>query len=671
MNTIPLSSTTIGNQIQRDAVTTSLIVTSDPHLLVPETASGVENPLFIEKKDGKSAIAVDILPLEAPSFEDGNGVIGGSGGSGGGGTVNSVTSGNTDTITIGGTASDPTVAANTAAVTTLSPNLATGSQIAAYVNSLVTSPYQFQGAYDPLTNTPVLASPPVTAIPLSQGDAFVVTQAATSGASLFFGQALSALDIIVADVNIPVGTTTVLTNYTIIERNIDIATETIPGLASFPTTGGLVVDGAGAVSLETIVPPVTGVYTNADITVDDKGRVVTAASGTAGTMSSWQLSGDSGGSQSVTDADNVQILGGSQITTVSSANTTLTIDLAQSLNLTDLTVTNTIQGSINGNANTATSATSATSAGIVTNPAQPNITSVGTLTDLTVTNTIQGSINGNANTANTASTANTANFASSAGSASSAGIVTNPAQPNITSVGTLTNLTVTNTISGSINGNANTANSTGFASSAGFATNAGSANSASVVTNSAQPNITSTGILQNFTSTGIDDNASSNAMTIDSQQDVQFRNGPFFYGTAARAFATITGPGTIPAANRIPSPSISTTVSTFRGVNPGGGNTEGPATWIIAIKVNYNSAVYYHNLVGSVVKSTPWWNNAGDAWTPVQLSHHNANPVDVEISFVPNTTASGAQQIKIRVAAGGSAFPFTGDIKFTGVKLFQ
>jgi len=136
MNTIPLSSTTIGNQIQRDAVTTSLIVTSDPHLLVPETASGVENPLFIEKKDGKSAIAVDILPLEAPSFEDGNGVIGGSGGSGGGGTVNSVTSGNTDTITIGGTASDPTVAANTAAVTTLSPNLATGSQIAAYVNYL-------------------------------------------------------------------------------------------------------------------------------------------------------------------------------------------------------------------------------------------------------------------------------------------------------------------------------------------------------------------------------------------------------------------------------------------------------------------------------------------------------------------------------------------------------
>jgi hypothetical protein len=665
MNTIPLSSIMSGNQMQRDAITTSLIITSDPHLVVPQTTNGVLNPLFNNKKDGKSAIAVDILPLEAPSFENGDGSSGG-GGSGGGGAVNSVTSGNTDTITIGGTVSDPTVVANTAAVTTLSPNLATGSQIAAYVNSLVTSPYQFQGAYDPLTNTPVLASPPVTAIPLSQGDAFVVTQAATSGASLFFGQALSALDIIVADVNIPVGTTTVLADYTIIERNIDIATETIPGLASFPTSGGLVVDGAGAVSLETIVPPVTGVYTNADITVDDKGRVVTAASGTAGTMSSWQLSGDSGGSQSVTDADNVQILGGSQITTVSSANTTVTIDLASSLNLTDLTVTNPINADITGSASSAGSATTATSAGVVTNPAQPAITSVGTLTGLTVTNTISGSINGNANTANSAGFANSAGSAGSATTANSAGIVTNPAQPNITSVGTLTGLTVTNTISGSINGNANTANSAGFANSAGSAGSATTANSAGVVTNPAQPNITSTGTLQNFTSTGIDDNATSNAMTIDSQQNVQFRNGPFFYGSIAHDRAIIVGPGTIPQSQS----SISTTVSTFRGANPGGANTEGPATWIIAIKVNYNVGVYYHNLVGSVVKSTPWWNNAGDAWTPVQLNHHNANPVDVEISFNATPSQAGqTQQLKIRTIS--APFAFTGNITFTGVKLFQ
>lgn len=49
------------------------------------------------------------------------------------GYVESVTSGNTNTITVGGTAADPTVAANTAAVTNGSLNLATGDQIYDFV----------------------------------------------------------------------------------------------------------------------------------------------------------------------------------------------------------------------------------------------------------------------------------------------------------------------------------------------------------------------------------------------------------------------------------------------------------------------------------------------------------------------------------------------------------
>lgn len=68
----------------------------------------------------------------------------------------------------------------------------------------------------------------------------------------------------------------------------------------------------------------------------------------------------------------------------------------------------------------------ATLSGTITTPAQPNITSVGTLGNLTVTGTISGNINGSAAT------------------------VTSGAQPNITSVGTLTGLTV--------NGNATIAN---------------------------------------------------------------------------------------------------------------------------------------------------------------------------------------------------------------------
>jgi hypothetical protein len=74
-------------------------------------------------------------------------------------------------------------------------------------------------------------------------------------------------------------------------------------------------------------------------------------------------------------------------------------------------------------------ATAATTAGTVTTAAQPNITSVGTLTGLTVSSTITGSVSGSAGTA---------------------GTVTTAAQPNITSVGTLTSLSVT--------GNANVGN---------------------------------------------------------------------------------------------------------------------------------------------------------------------------------------------------------------------
>ena len=52
------------------------------------------------------------------------------------GYVESVTSGNTDTITIGGTAADPTISANTAAVANGSASLATGDQIYDFVIGL-------------------------------------------------------------------------------------------------------------------------------------------------------------------------------------------------------------------------------------------------------------------------------------------------------------------------------------------------------------------------------------------------------------------------------------------------------------------------------------------------------------------------------------------------------
>jgi hypothetical protein len=97
----------------------------------------------------------------------------------------------------------------------------------------------------------------------------------------------------------------------------------------------------------------------------------------------------------------------------------------------------------------ASTATSATTAGTVTANAQGNITSVGILTSLSVTGTVTaGQHAGNGNTLSNIQGANVSGAVSSATSATTAGTVTANAQGNITSVGTLTALTVTGNIAG-------------------------------------------------------------------------------------------------------------------------------------------------------------------------------------------------------------------------------
>jgi hypothetical protein len=109
-----------------------------------------------------------------------------------------------------------------------------------------------------------------------------------------------------------------------------------------------------------------------------------------------------------------------------------------------------------------------------------SLTSVGTLSNLTVTNPINGSINGNAASATIATTAGTASAATKLATArningvpfdgsaaitvtADAGTLTGTTlkstiiNSSLTSVGTLVNLSVTNPISGSITGNAATA----------------------------------------------------------------------------------------------------------------------------------------------------------------------------------------------------------------------
>jgi hypothetical protein len=138
--------------------------------------------------------------------------------------------------------------------------------------------------------------------------------------------------------------------------------------------------------------------------------------------------------------------------------------------LANLSVTGNISG---GNANLGNLATANFFAGTLTTAAQPNITSVGTLTSLDVTgNVAAGNVSGttgaftNVSGNGSALTAITgANVSGQVGNALVAGTVYTNAQPNITSVGTLTSLAVTGNISGgnvsATSANLTTANVTG------------------------------------------------------------------------------------------------------------------------------------------------------------------------------------------------------------------
>ena len=177
------------------------------------------------------------------------------------------------------------------------------------------------------------------------------------------------------------------------------------------------------------------------------------------------------------------------------------------------------------------SATFANTSNTVINPVQSNITSVGTLTSLSVTGNITGAnvtgnLFGNGAAISSITGANVTGTVSSATSASTAGTVTTNAQPNITSVGTLTSLAVTGSVNatdfignhygnGSGLGSLNGANVTGTVANATYATTVGT------VTANAQPNITSVGILTsldvsgnlisgNLTSTTISGNLTTN-----------------------------------------------------------------------------------------------------------------------------------------------------------------
>jgi len=270
----------------------------------------------------------------------------------GGGTVTSVTSGNTNTITIGGTAAAPTVAANTAAVVDSGTNLATGDQIhtfvtdfgyttntgtvtnvtagdgirvtgtstvnptvgvsyataanyilaggaattavgtdiiafsdtsstnkdvvktaladipmaaleavKTYVDTAVAGASSFQGGYNASTNVPNLDSTPT--IDIQQGFQWAVTADGS-----FFTEQVRIGDLLIANNDDP----TTLAEWTTVQGNVDLATTTVAGIASF-SSDNFAVSAAGAVTIKNngviLGTETTGNYVAAITTVGD------------------------------------------------------------------------------------------------------------------------------------------------------------------------------------------------------------------------------------------------------------------------------------------------------------------------------------------------------------------------------------------------------------------
>jgi len=135
----------------------------------------------------------------------------------------------------------------------------------------------FQGGYDATTAAPTTG--------VKKGWTYVVTVAGSGVPAGFWSPTLEVGDLIIANIDGP----TTAADWTEVNKNIDVATATVQGIANFPTAGGLSVS-SGAVSLPNVVT--AGSFGSAtqtpSVTVDAKGRV-TAISNTSIQITSSQV----------------------------------------------------------------------------------------------------------------------------------------------------------------------------------------------------------------------------------------------------------------------------------------------------------------------------------------------------------------------------------------------
>ena len=155
----------------------------------------------------------------------------------------------------------------------------TGAQDAAtknYVDAAVVGLLEFKGGFNATTGAIDGGSDNLTSggsrVAIDVGDFYVVTTAGD-----FYGDASEPLaigDQVICKSAASVGAS-VIGDWVTVQANIDIATATTVGLASFPTAGGTTITAGGAVSLDTQTSNGTygGVTKSLSATIDDKGIV--------------------------------------------------------------------------------------------------------------------------------------------------------------------------------------------------------------------------------------------------------------------------------------------------------------------------------------------------------------------------------------------------------------
>ena len=135
----------------------------------------------------------------------------------------------------------------------------------------------YQGGYDATTAAPSTG--------VKQGWTYAVTVAGTGSPAGFWSPTLEVGDLVIANIDTP----TSAADWTEINKNIDVATATVQGIANFPTAGGLSVS-TGAVSMANVgtAGTVGSSSESLAITTDAKGRV-TAATASAISITSSQV----------------------------------------------------------------------------------------------------------------------------------------------------------------------------------------------------------------------------------------------------------------------------------------------------------------------------------------------------------------------------------------------